>query len=205
MVAEEQFSAFKKEMGWPAKRTFGRLLPTVENRHQTAGSPRPSTSSVKIRDECAKTLTPGYRIPRRSRVDSAPETASRSTEPPASPPVMLGAPKAPSPGGEGMGKRRWRTTTEPHIEVVEVGALTPLESLLERRPPSSNIPGLRARRAATLEADADNLEDQAREIDVIRRRRRCSPRKETLLREEAYRLRAEASRIRQLLDSFTLN
>ena len=33
MVAEEQFSAFKKEMGWPAKRTFGPLLPTVENRH----------------------------------------------------------------------------------------------------------------------------------------------------------------------------
>ena len=104
-----------------------------------------------------------------------------------------------------MGRRRWRTTTEPHLEVVEVGALTPLESLLERRPPSSNIPGLRARRAATLEADADKLEDQAREIDVIRRRRRRSPRKGTLLREEAYRLRAEASRIRQLLDSFTLN
>ena len=205
MVAEGQFSAFKKEMGWPAKRTFGPLLPTVENLHQTAGSPRLSTSSVKIRDECAKTLTPGYRIPKRSRVDSDPETASRSTEPPASPPVVPGAPKAPSPGGEGMGKRRWRTTTEPRLEVVEVGALTPLESLLERRPPSSDIPGLRARRAATLEADADKLEDQAREIDEIRRRRRCSHRKETLLREEAYRLRTEASRIRQLLDSFTLN
>ena len=205
MVDEGQFSAFKKEMGWPAKRTFGPLLPTVENLPQTAGSPRPSTSSVKTRDKCAKTLTPGYRIPRRSRVDSAPETASRPTESPASPPVMLGAPKAPSPEGEGMGRRRWRTTTEPHIEVVEVDALTPLESLLERRPPSSNIPGLRARRAATLEADADKLEDQAREIDVIRRKRRYSPRKETLLREEACRLRAEASRIRQLLDSFTLN
>ena len=205
MVDEGQFSIFRKEMGWPAKRTFGPLLPTVKNLHQAAGSPRLSTSSVKIRDECAKTLTPGYRIPKRSRVDSAPETASRSTESPASPPVVPEAPKAPSPGGEGMGKRRWRTTTEPRIEVVEVGALTPLESLLERRPPSSDIPGLRARRAATLEADADRLEDQAREIDVIRRKRRCSHRKETLLRDEAYRLRTEATRIRQLLDSFTLN
>ena len=118
---------------------------------------------------------------------------------------MLGASKAPSPEGEGIGRRRWCTTTEPRLEVVEVGALTPLESLLERRPPSSNIPGLRARRAATLEADADNLEDQAREVDAIRRRRRCSPRKENLLREEAFRLRAEASRLRHLLASFTMN
>ena len=97
MVSEEQFSTFRKEMGWPAKRTFGLLLRTAENRHQAAVSP--STSSVSIRDKCAKTLAPGYRIPRRSQVDSAPETASRPTEPPASPPVILGAPKAPSPGG----------------------------------------------------------------------------------------------------------
>ena len=91
-----------------------------------------------------------------------------------------------------MGRRRWYTKTEPRLEVVEVGALTPLESLLECRPPS--IFGLRARRAATLESDADNLEDQAREVDAIRRRRRCSPRKEDILREEFHRLRAEVSR-----------
>ena len=66
-----------------------------------------------------------------------------------------------------MGKRRWRTTTEPRIEVVEVGALTPLESLLERRPPSSDIPGLRARRAATLEADADRLVTSLGPQDVL--------------------------------------
>ena len=104
-----------------------------------------------------------------------------------------------------MVRRRWYTQTEPRLEVVEVGALIPLESLLECRPPSSSIPGLRARRAATLEADADNLEDQAREVDAIRRRRHCSPRKKNLLREEAHRLRAEASRLRHLIDSLTID
>ena len=112
-------------MGLPAKRTFGPLLPTAENRHQAAVSPRPSTSSVSIRDKCAKTLAPGYRIPRRPQVDLAPEATGRPTEPPSSPPVMFGASKAPSPEGEGMGRRRWCTTTEPRLEVVEVGALTP--------------------------------------------------------------------------------
>ena len=159
MVSEEQFSTFRKEVGWPANRTFGPLLPATENWHQTAVSTRPNTS-VSIRDSCAKPLPPGYHIPKRPQVDLAPETTRQQTEPPARPPVTLGASKAPLPGGEGMVRRRWYTQTEPRLEVVEVGALIPLESLLERRPPSSSITSLRARRAATLEADADNLEDQ---------------------------------------------
>ena len=192
MVSEKQFSTFRKEMGGPASRTFGPLLPATENRHRAAVSPQPSTSSVSIRDSCAKPLAPGYRIPRRPQVDLAPETTGQPTEPPASPPVTLRASEASFPEGEGMGRRRWYTKTEPRLEVVDVGALTPLESLLERRLPSSSISGLRARRAATLESDTDDLEDQAREVDAIRRRRRCSPRNEDILREESHRLRAEA-------------
>ena len=36
MVSEKQFSTFRKEMGWPANRTFGPLLPATENRHRAA-------------------------------------------------------------------------------------------------------------------------------------------------------------------------
>ena len=85
------------------------------------------------------------------------------------------------------------------LDRVEVGALTPLE----RRPPSSSISGLRARRAATLESDADDLEDQAREVDAIRRRKRYILKKEDILREESHRLRSEASRLRHLIISLT--
>ena len=67
--------------------------------------------------------------------------------------------------GEGLGRRRWHTRTSPRVEVVEVHARTTIERLLERSQLSSSIPGLRTRRAATLETDADNLEDRPRRVD----------------------------------------
>ena len=71
------------------------------------------------------------------------------------------------PESEGIGRRKWHTRTEPRIEVVEVGKRTTLERLLGRNQPNEAIAGFSARRAATLETDADNLEKKVRRVDAV--------------------------------------
>ena len=78
------------------------------------------------------------------------------------------------PEGEDPGRRRWHTQTTPWIEVVEVGARTTLERLLERSQPSEAIPGLRARRAVALETDADDLEKTAQTVDAVQQKTRLN-------------------------------
>ena len=104
------------------------------------------------------------------------------------------------PEGEGLGRRRWRTHTSPQIGVVEVNARTTIEKLLERSQPSRSVPGLRSRRAET---NADDLEDRARRVDKTRRRSRLDPAEESVLREEAAKLRTEAARFRHLVGLLT--
>ena len=107
------------------------------------------------------------------------------------------------PEGEGLERRKWRTHTAPQIEVVEVNSRTTIKKLLERSQPSKSISGLRSRRAATLEIDADDLEDCARRVDETRRRSRLSAAEEDVLREEAAKLRTEAARFRHLVGLLT--
>ena len=87
----------------------------------------------------------------------------------------------------------------PHKEEVEAKARTTIERLLERSQPSEEIPKLRARRAKMLEEDADGIEDRAREIDAVRRRKRHSEEEKEALRDEASRLRVEAARLRTII------
>ena len=137
------------------------------------------------------------------------------TRPPyASPPVTLKASEVPLPEGEGLGGRRWfvRTeprvkvvkagarTTEPRILVVEARARTTLEKLLEKSRPSEAVPRLRSRRSEMLEADADEMEEQARQVDSVRRRKKPNREEEAQLREEANKLRVEAARLRIITD-----
>ena len=114
-------------------------------------------------------------------------------EPSASPPLSPRATDNSLPEGEGLGRRRWQTSASPRIEVVEVHARTDLERLLGRSQPSKSIPGLRARRAATLEQDADDIESRARRVDDTRRRSRLS-------QTEEESLRTEAAKFRQIVD-----
>ena len=104
------------------------------------------------------------------------------------------------PEGKGLGRKRWHTHTSPKIEVVEIHARTTIERLLERSQPSRSIPGLRARRAAALEVDADDLEHKARKVDNTRRRSRLRQTEEEVLRRESAKLRAEAASFRRIVD-----
>ena len=52
--------------------------------------------------------------------------------------------------------------------MVEVNARITIKKLLEPSQPSRSIPGLRSRQAATLETDADDLEDRACRVDETR-------------------------------------
>ena len=52
---------------------------------------------------------------------------------------------------------------------------------------------------SSVEGDADGLEDRAREVDAVRRRKRRSEEEEDVLRSEASRLRVEAARLRALI------
>ena len=121
-------------------------------------------------------------------------------EPSASPPVSPRATDNSLPEGEAQGRRRWQTNTSPRIEVVEVHARTNLERLLGRSQPSKSIPGLRARRAAMLEQDADDIEHRARRVDDVRRGSRLSQTEEESLRRESAQLRTEAAKFRQIVD-----
>ena len=51
-----------------------------------------------------------------------------------------------------------------------------------------------------LEADADGMEEQARQVDNIRRKKRPSQEEEVQLRDEANKLRTEAVRLRAIAD-----
>ena len=125
-------------------------------------------------------------------------------EPPASRPASLRASEVSLPEGEGLGRWRWQTQTAPHIAVVEAEGRTMIKKLLEQSQPSSCIPGLRSRRAATLELDAEDLEDEARRLDDIRwRARRLNPTEEGALREEAVGLRTAAAQFRHLVGLLT--
>ena len=103
--------------------------------------------------------------------------------------------------GEGLGRQRWQIAL--HVAIVEAGARTMVEKLLKRRQPSSCVPVFRSRRAATLELDADDLENRAREVDDARRARRLNPTEEGALREEAARLRTAAAQFRHLVGLLT--
>ena len=83
---------------------------------------------------------------------------------------------------------------------MEVHARTEIERLLGRKQPSKDIPGLRARRAATLEQDADDIEYRARRVDEVRRGSRLSQAEEEALRRESAQLWTEAARFRQMVD-----
>ena len=113
---------------------------------------------------------------------------------------MLRASEVPLPEGEGLGGRRWFTHTEPRILVVEARARTTLEKLLERSRLSEAIPRLRSRRSEMLEADADEMEERARQVDSIRRKKRTSQEEEVQLRDKANKLRTEAVRLRAIAD-----
>ena len=91
-------------------------------------------------------------------------------KPSASLPATFTASEVPLREGEGLGRRQWHTNTSPRIEVVEVHAKTDIERLLGRSQPSKSIPGLRARRAPTLEQDEDDIESRARRVDDTHRR-----------------------------------
>ena len=121
-------------------------------------------------------------------------------EPSASPPVSPRATDNFLPEGEAQERRRWQTNTSPRIEVVEVHARTNLERLLGRKQPSKSIPGLRARRAAMLEQDADDIEYRARRVDDVRRGSRLSQAEEESLRRESAQLRTEAAKFRQVVE-----
>ena len=101
--------------------------------------------------------------------------------------------------GEGLGERRWFTRTEPRVKVVKAGART-TERMLERCRPSEPIPRLRSRRSEMLEADAVWMEERARQVDSIRRKKRTSKEEEVQLRDEANKLRTEAAGLRAIAD-----
>ena len=127
--------------------------------------PRPNTLSnttkraAVVSAACSQLLAPEYKISRLHSDSPAKDADSQPPEPPANPPASLRASEVPLPEGEGLGRRRWQTQTAPHMTVVEAGAWTMIEKLLERSQPSSCIPRLRSRRGATLELDADDLDD----------------------------------------------
>ena len=56
------------------------------------------------------------------------------------------------------GQRRWYTTNNLKLPVVEVEAKSCLERLLKTQPPSNAIPDLRIPRREQLEADAEDPE-----------------------------------------------
>ena len=132
------------------------------------------------------------------------DAGSQLLEPPASPPALLRASEAPLPKGEDFGRRRWQTQTAPHITVVKAGARTMIERLLERSQTNSCILGLRSRRAATLQLDADDLKDRARRVDDVRQRaRRLNPTEKGAFRKEAARLRTAAAQFRHFVGLLT--
>ena len=203
-------------MGWPKDKSFGPLLPMTTSTSRVETGPRSGRSTSQRRKQLESTgvtlmrLNTGYQIPKKpesppasSRQDSLPVvTHSQRTECPASPPAQ--SETVQTVVSEQEGERRWYTKTKPQILVVEARAKTTLEQLLERSPPSEEIPRLRARQVERLEEDADGLEDRAREVDIVRRRKRNGEEEKDVLRGEASRLRVEAARlravIRQLLD-----
>ena len=124
---------------------------------------------------------------------TSPMTEAQTSEPPASPPVTLRASEVPLPEGEDLGERRWFTRTEPLVLVVKAGAKT-IERMLERRWRSEAIPRFRARHSGMSEADVDDVEERARQVDGVRRKKRPS-KKEVQLRDEASKLRTEAARL----------
>ena len=74
------------------------------------------------------------------------------------------------------------------------------ERMLERSRPSEAIPRLRSRRSELLEADADEMEERARQVDSIRRKKRTSQEEEVQLRDKANKLRTEAAGLRAIAD-----
>ena len=84
----------------------------------------------------------------------------------------------------------------------EVAARTTLEQLPRQSQLSGSIPHLRARRPATLETDADDLEEKAKRVDGVRRRIQTSRAEEDLLREESNKLTAK---LRHLVDQIIHN
>ena len=216
MVEKDQFPLLSQEMGWPKDQRFGPLLPVTANTSSVETDPRSGRSTSQRRDQLKAagvtlmTLNSGYQIPKKPEYPPASsgrdsptvETHPPQTECSASPPAQ--SETVQTVVSEQEGERRWYTKTKPQILVVETRAKTTLEQLLERSPPSEEIPRLRTRQVERLEGDADRLEDRAREVDAIRRRRRHNEEEKDLLRSEASKLRVEAARlralIRQLLD-----
>lgn len=87
--------------------------------------------------------------------------------------------------------------------MVEAGARTTLERMLDRSRPSEAIPRLRSRRSEMLETDADNVEERARQVNELRRKKRPSKEEDLLLRNEASKLWTEAARLRAIADQLT--
>ena len=211
MVERDQFPLLSREMGWSNDKSFGPLLPMTTNTSRVETGPRSGRSTSQRREQLESAgitlmrLNTGYQIPKKpesppasSRQDSLPVvTQSQRTVCPASPPAQSETVQAVV--SEREGERRWYTKTKPQILVVEARAKTTLEQLLERSPPSEEIPRLRARQVERLKGDADSLEDRAREVDAVRRRKRRSEEEEDVLRSEASRLRVEAARLRALI------
>ena len=98
-----------------------------------------------------------------------------------------------------LGRGRWFTRTKPRILLVEAGARATLEKLLERSRPSEAIPRLRARGSEMLEADTDDMEERARQVYAVRKKKRPSKEK-VQLRDEASKLRTEAARLCAIAD-----
>ena len=65
---------------------------------------------------------------------------------------------------------------------------------------SEAIPRLRSRRSEMLKADADEMEERARQVVSIRRKKRTSKDEEEQLRDEASKLRTEVARLRTIAD-----
>ena len=211
MVEKEQFPLLSQEMGWPKDQRFGPLLPVTANTSSVETDPRSDRTTSQRRDQLKAagvtlmTLNSGYQIPKKPEyppassgrdsptVEAHPSQTECSTSPPAQSETVQTVVSAQE------GERRWHTKTNPQLLVVEARARTTLEQLLERGPPSEEIPRLRARQVERLEGDADRLEDRAREVDAIRRRRRHNEEEKDLLRSEARKLRVEAARLRALI------
>ena len=87
--------------------------------------------------------------------------------------------------------------------MVEAGARTTLERMLDRNRPSEAIPRLRSRRSEMLETDADNVEERARQVNELRRKKRPSKEEDLLLRNEASKLWTEAAWLRAIADQLT--
>lgn len=212
MVDRQSYAGFTRHLGWTEPPPFPECQPSrlgdgpLQSYHTSSPSPRPSQETSRRRrrsPEPARTETrtstwQGYRIPKRARSQS---TVSRAVSPVPAPTSRHSTERRVSRSPAPEGRRRWVTTTQPPVTVAERQALTPLERVLETRPPSSYIPERRRAQVHGLERDAEKYEKEAGEVDRWRREQDRSEEQEELLRTEAADLRREASQLRSLADN----